>query len=199
MKARYDIYYAFLTDSYSYGMFNNLTQAEIAELTVISENMTFRTLLKRHDMLQKKISNMKELKKVPYYQLMRSTVVLMVTHLEEQLATCRSLRVRAIVSGYLRTLLDKMEYHANFYQWRFVNLINAFPNLSDAELANHCIANKIHITDDPKFNNDIDRIINVLKYTREKMGDSSSVSTCPITQHESIYAARWLEIFERQK
>lgn len=198
MKVRHDIYWEFVTTAYEYGMYDNLTQAEIDELAAISENITFRTLLKRHDMLQEKHSKTKASDRLPYYQLMRYNVVLMATHLEKQLATCRGLRVRAIVGGYLRTMLDKMEYHTNIYRWRFVNLIKAFPNLSDAELAKYCIANKIQITE-PEFNNNIDCLINILKGTRKGMKDSSSVATAPITIRESIYAARWLEIFERQK
>lgn len=198
MKARHDIYWEFLTIAYEYGMYNNLTQTEIDELATISENITFSTLLKRQDTLMEKISDIKRITKVPYYQLMRPTVVLMATHLEKQLATCRGLRVRAIVSAYLRTMLDKMEYHVNIYQWRFVNLIKAFPNLSDTELAKHCIENKIQITDDPESNN-IDWLIDILKNTRKCMGSLHSAATAPITLRENIYAARWLEIFERQK
>jgi len=199
MKTRHDIYWRFLTIAYEYGMYDNLTQVEIEELAVISENITFRTLLKRYDTLQARIYETEELSNVPYYQIMRPTVVLIATYLEKQLATCRGLRVRAIVGGYLRTLLDKMEYHVNFYRWRFVNLIKAFPNLSDAELAKYCIANKIHIADDAEFDGDINWLINVLKDTRKGLHASYSAATAPITARESIYAARWIEIFERQK
>lgn len=197
MKTRSDINWNFIGIVYDYGMYDNLTQAEIDELVAISENTTFCTLLKRHDVLQEKICKTKASDRVPYYQLMRPTVVLMATHLEKQLAACRGLRVRVIVAGYLRTILDKMEYHTNIYRWRFVNLIKAFPNLSDAELAKYCIANKIAFTADPKH--DSDWLVDMLESTRKGISASSSVATVPITIRESIYAARWIEIFERQK
>lgn len=188
-----------MTVAYDYGMYDNLTQAEINELAAISNNRTFRALIRRHDILRAKLHKTKEFKGLSYYQVMRTTVVLMATHLEKQVPACHSLRVRAIVAGYLRTILDKMEYNVNFYQWRFVNLIKAFPNMSDAELAKYCIVNKISIADNQEHNCDINYLIKIFQDTRQYMNFKLLPATAPIAQRESMYAARWLEIYERQK
>lgn len=199
MKTIANIWWKFLAVAYDYGMGDNLTQDEINELAAISENRTFRTLIKRHDVLQAKKYGTKEFKGLSYYQVMRPTIVLMATHLEKQAAACRNLRVSAIIAGYVRTILDKMEYNINFYQWRFVNLIKAFPNMSDAALAKYCIVNKISMQDKLEHDCDVNYLIKIFQETRRCMNLTHVPATAPITQHESIYAARWLEIYERQK
>lgn len=190
-----------MTTAYEYGMYDNLTQSEIDELAAISENRTFRTLTQREWDLKSQYYDDDENgrnRSLSYYQIMRPTVVLMATHLEKQLATCRNLRVRAIVGGYLQSMLDKMEYHSNILALRFVDLIKAHPNMSDAELAKLCVAHKIELfPDEPEKNSDIDHITTIMQDVRMNMNSWQKAGTSPITARESIYAARWLEIFER--
>lgn len=194
MFTRKDIHYNLLLVAEELNMYDNITQSEIDELAQICTSPSFKALERRHNILKDRFYNT-DSAKTPYYQIMRPTIVFQVVDLENHMARCRNPRVQAILRVWLKTIQDKMEYCSNYYNPMYVNLIRAFPNLSDAQLAQYCIANKLSAN--PDIPNDTVALTEMLGDIRANMTSPTTLGSGPITDRERLYASRWLEIFEQ--
>ncbi len=194
MFTRKDIHYNLLLVAEELNMYGNLTQSEIDELAQICTSPSFTALERRHNILKDRFYNT-DSAKPPYYQIMRPTIVFQVVDLENHMARCRNPRVQTILRVWLKTIQDKMEYCRNYYNQMYMNLIRAYPNLSDAQLAQYCIANKLFAN--PYIPNDAVALTKMLGKIRANMTSPTTLGSGPITDRESLYASRWLEIYER--
>lgn len=198
MKKISDIYYQFVGVAKDYKMLDTLSQAEIDELAMISEDPLLCALVRRQNAVRE---NMRTGNFVPqsYNQMLRQTFIMQAVALDNLTQKCTQFRVRTIVGGWSKTLQDRLEFNINAPCQVLVQLIRMFPNWSRFELARYYVDNKLCAFDDPARDGDPVYIAEMLKYIQEYMKPPFNRGIAPVSERERIFAARWIEIYQRNK
>lgn len=177
-------------------MYDNLAPDEINELTGISTHPTFIELNRRHHVLQARAMG-HQYPAMTYYQMLRPTVVAQIVDMERHLARSRNPRIRTIIGAWIRGTHFKLEFNDGLHHQGLIKLVLAYPHMSAAQLARHCITNKINVLGDAALNTDAACISEIIGHIRSYVNADKHWAPHPITDCERLYASRWLEIFEQ--